>query len=136
MLAIQTDREWRRFCAEVLEHPQIADDERFVSNAKRVANRAPLEATIESQFSQQRCSDVIAKLEKADIPTAAINDVPAVVEHPQLKARKRWASVESPNGNFQALIPPHNLRHVPVRMGRVPALGEHTQEILTELGLE
>jgi crotonobetainyl-CoA:carnitine CoA-transferase CaiB-like acyl-CoA transferase len=136
MLAIQTDREWRRFCAEVLENPAIADDERFSNNAQRVANRGMLEATIESLFGQQQYSAVIAKLEKADIPTAAINDVPAVAGHPQLKARKRWGSVESQNGNFQALIPPHNLRHVPVRMGRVPALGEHTQEILSELGRE
>jgi crotonobetainyl-CoA:carnitine CoA-transferase CaiB-like acyl-CoA transferase len=136
MFAIQTDREWRRFCDEVLGDAPLADDERFVSNANRVAHRAPLEAMIEAQFKREQRADVMARLEKADIPTAAINDVPAVASHPQLAARKRWARVESPNGSFQALLPPHNLRHAPPRMGRVPALGEHTQEILTELGRE
>jgi crotonobetainyl-CoA:carnitine CoA-transferase CaiB-like acyl-CoA transferase len=136
MLAIQTDREWRRFCDEVMGDAQLADDARFVSNANRVAHREPLEAMIEAQFKRQPRAAVIARLEKADIPTAAINDVPAVAAHPQLAARQRWARVESANGSFQALVPPHNLRHAPPRMGRVPALGEHTQEILTELGRE
>jgi crotonobetainyl-CoA:carnitine CoA-transferase CaiB-like acyl-CoA transferase len=136
MFAIQTDREWRRFCETVLHAPEIADDPRFVTNADRVAHRVTLEAMIELKFSEYRRGDVLAMLGEADIPTAAINDVPAVAQHPQLAARKRWARVGSPNGNFQALIPPHNLKHVAPRMGRVPALGEHTQEILSELGRE
>ena len=62
-----------------------------------------------------------------------VNDVPAVVEHPQLAARKRWTRVESPGGDIPALLPPHNLQHVAPRMGRVPALGEHTEEVLATL---
>ncbi len=62
-----------------------------------------------------------------------MNDVPAVAAHPQLAARGRWATVATPGGPMPALVPPHNLRHAPARMGAVPALGEHTEEVLAEL---
>jgi itaconate CoA-transferase len=133
MLAVQTDREWRRLCSTVLDAPALADDPRFVSNELRVANRVPLEALMEAHFSRLSCANVIALLEAADIPTGAMNDVGAVAAHPQLAARNRWVSVGSPGGEFSALLPPHNLRGAPPRMGAVPALGQHTEEILAEL---
>jgi crotonobetainyl-CoA:carnitine CoA-transferase CaiB-like acyl-CoA transferase len=133
MLAVQTDREWRRLCASVLDAPALADDPRFVSNELRVANRASLEAMIEAHFSRRTRAQVIALLEAADIPTGAMNDLAAVTAHPQLTARDRWVSVDSPGGAFSALLPPHNLHSVPPRMGAVPAVGEHTAEILDEL---
>jgi itaconate CoA-transferase len=135
MLAIQTDREWRRFCGEVLEDAWLAADPRFVSNAQRVANRVDLETMIEQAFSKYSQADVMDRLERADIPTASLNEVPAVATHEQLDARNRWTTVETPNGEIPALIPPHNLAHVAPRMGRVPALGEHTREVLAELGV-
>ena len=133
LLAVQTDREWRRLCAQVLESPALADDPRFVSNELRVANRVALESTIDGHFAQRTRDQVIALLEAADIPTGAMNDVAGVASHPQLAARGRWVNVDSPAGEFSALLPPHNLQGAPPRMGAVPALGEHTREILAEL---
>ena len=133
LLAVQTDREWRRLCSLVLDDPALADDPRFVSNELRVANRAPLESLIDAHFREQTRAQVIALLESADIPTGAMNDVAAVAAHPQLAARGRWVGVDSPGGVFPALVPPHNLHSSPPRMGAVPALGEHTAEILAEL---
>ena len=133
LLAVQTDREWRRLCSMVLDAPALADDPRFVSNELRVANRAPLESLIDAHFSQRTRAQVIALLEMADIPMGAMNDVVAVAAHPQLAARGRWVSVDSPRGEFSALLPPHNLHGAPPRMGAVPALGQHTEEILAEL---
>ena len=133
LLAVQTDREWRRLCAMVLHARALADDPRFVSNELRVANRAPLESLIDSHFATRTRAEVIALLEAADIPTGAMNDVNAVAAHPQLAARGRWVSVDSPGGEFSALLPPHNLQGAPPRMGAVPALGQHTEEILAEL---
>ncbi len=133
MLAVQTDREWRRLCATVLDAPALADDPRFVSNELRVANREPLESLVEAHFSRRSRTQVVALLESADIPMGAMNDVAAVAAHPQLAARKRWVSVDSPGGEFSALLPPHNLHGAPPRMGAVPALGEHTKEVLDEL---
>jgi crotonobetainyl-CoA:carnitine CoA-transferase CaiB-like acyl-CoA transferase len=133
MLAIQTDREWRRLCSQVLGTVALADDERFITNAKRVENRDALEALMEAHFQTMPRETVIALLEAADIPIASLNEVPAVVEHPQLAARNRWGKAETPNGEIPALIPPYNLSTVMPAMGRVPALGEHTDEVLRML---
>jgi itaconate CoA-transferase len=134
LLAVQTDREWRRLCSSVLDAPALADDPLFVTNELRVANRVPLESLIDAHFAKFSRAQVIALLESADIPTGAMNDVAAVTAHPQLAARNRWVTVDSPGGEFSALLPPHNLLGAPPRMGAVPALGEHTAEILAELG--
>jgi crotonobetainyl-CoA:carnitine CoA-transferase CaiB-like acyl-CoA transferase len=135
MFAIQTDREWRRFCSAVMQSPTLADDSRYATNASRVANRVGLEAMIEARFRSYARADVIALLEEADIATGAVNDVPAVAAHPQLAARERWAQVESPGGDIPALLPPHNLQSAPSRMGRVPSLGQHTGDVLAAMEL-
>jgi crotonobetainyl-CoA:carnitine CoA-transferase CaiB-like acyl-CoA transferase len=131
MFAIQSDREWRRFCEHVM--PSIANDARFGTNPDRLQHREILEPLIEETFRALSVSDVSRLLEQAGIATGIVNDVPAVAEHPQLAARNRWVDVDSPCGTIPALIPPHNLKDSPPLMGRVPALGEHTDEILKEL---
>jgi crotonobetainyl-CoA:carnitine CoA-transferase CaiB-like acyl-CoA transferase len=62
-----------------------------------------------------------------------MNNTAEAAQHPQLAARKRWADAQSPVGPIRALIPPHNLSDAPPVMGRVPALGEHTREVLEEI---
>ncbi len=133
LFAIQTDREWRRFCTQVMDAASLADDPRFASNARRLENRAALESLIEVRFRQKARADVAASLARADIPTGDLNDVPAVVGHPQLTARQRWTTVDSPGGPIPALVPPHNLRGASPRMAAVPSLGAHTAEVLSEL---
>jgi crotonobetainyl-CoA:carnitine CoA-transferase CaiB-like acyl-CoA transferase len=135
MLAIQTDREWRRFCTQVMNEPALADDPRFATNADRLANRDALEPLIERYFSRFARADLLALLERAGIPIASVNGVPGVAAHAQLAARQRWTSVGSPFGDIPALVPPHNLTSAPPHMGRVPALGEHTDEVLHELSI-
>jgi len=61
--------------------------------------------------------------------------VAAVAEHPQLAARGRWAQIESEAGSIAALRPPQNLKSAPALMRPVPALGEHTAEVLREIGM-
>ena len=63
-------------------------------------------------------------------------EVPAVAAHPQLQARGRWTEILTEGGAWPALLPPHNLAGVAPHMGRVPALGEHTAEVLAELAGE
>jgi crotonobetainyl-CoA:carnitine CoA-transferase CaiB-like acyl-CoA transferase len=133
MFAIQTDREWRRFCADVMDDVALADDPRFVTNTDRLENRAALETMIETRFGTRARADVMSALERADLATGAVNDVPSVMKHAQLAARDRWVTVETPAGEIPALKPPHNLEHVAPHMGRVPALGEHTKEVLASL---
>lgn len=135
MFAIQTDREWRRFCSTVMHTPSLADDNRYSTNASRVENRQSLEALIEDHFRAHARADIIALLDEADIATGAVNDVSSVAAHRQLAARQRWTQVESPGGSIPALLPPHNLHSAPSRMGAVPSLGQHTSDVLaaTEL---
>jgi crotonobetainyl-CoA:carnitine CoA-transferase CaiB-like acyl-CoA transferase len=134
LFAVQTQAEWRRFCGLVLGAAALADDPRFATNASRLSHRAELEATIEDRFKWYPRAEVIRRLEEADIPTGAVNDVPAVVAHRQLAARDRWTTSAVPGGSISALVPPHNIGGVSPRMGAVPALGEHTAEVLAELG--
>ncbi|MCK6629961.1 MAG: CoA transferase [Anaerolineae bacterium] len=131
--AIQNEREWTRFCHTVLQLPQLEHDERFATNAQRLHNRVALETLIEQQFASLPVIEVITRLEQAAIANAIVNDMSQVVNHPQLAARDRWMEVSAPNGLIPALLPPHNLSSVPPRLGAVPALGEHTRQILAEL---
>jgi itaconate CoA-transferase len=133
MFAVQIDREWRRLCEQVLGDASIAEDSRFATNEQRVKNREVLETLIENAFAGKTTAEVGALLERAGIPTGAMNDTAAVAAHAQLEARGRWVSVESYAGEFKALVPPHNLAGAPARHGSVPAAGEHSAEILKEL---
>jgi crotonobetainyl-CoA:carnitine CoA-transferase CaiB-like acyl-CoA transferase len=134
LFAIQNQQEWGRFCDIVLEQPALSEDVRFATNNLRLENRTALESLIEAKFSAYTVATMIERLDQADIANATVNDTAAVVDHPQLAARRRWTEVASFSGSFITLIPPHNLATVSPHMGSIPALGEHTHEILAELG--
>ena len=74
------------------------------------------------------------RLDDAQIANARVNDMHDVWKHPQLQARKRWREVESPAGPIPALLPPGSWEEGEPRMDAVPALGEHTDAILSGLG--
>jgi itaconate CoA-transferase len=135
-LGIQNDREWRRLCTSVLLRPEVADDERFQNNARRVDNREALTATIETVFSSLTAEQVVQRLDAADIANAKLNDVTDLIDHPQLAARDRWAEVSSPAGPIRVLRPPVTMGGVDERMDPIPAVGEHTDAILQELGYD
>jgi crotonobetainyl-CoA:carnitine CoA-transferase CaiB-like acyl-CoA transferase len=135
LFGIQNEREWQRFCAEVMLDPALTTDVRFASNAARSSNRGDLEALIELRFGSMTRAEVIARLESAGVASGSLNDTAQAAAHPQLAARLRWTTADTPVGPIAALLPPHNLRDATPRMGCVPALGEHTQQILAELGL-
>jgi itaconate CoA-transferase len=134
MLGLQNEREWQVFCAQVLEQPALGDDERFAANFKRVANREALREIIHATFSTLSADEVIARLDGAQIANAHVNDMHGVWKHPQLSARQRWTNIESPSGTLPALLPPGRSNAFTPRMDGVPALGEHSERILAELG--
>jgi crotonobetainyl-CoA:carnitine CoA-transferase CaiB-like acyl-CoA transferase len=136
IFGIQNQREWVSLCRQVLDLAELAADPRFAANADRVRNREQLDPIIEGAFAHSTRAEILARLDRAGIPNAAMNDTPQAARHAQLAARNRWTEAESPVGPIRALLPPHNLYHAPPAMGRVPGLGEHTAEILAELGLE
>ena len=135
MLGLQNEREWVNFCTQVLQQPALAKDPRFTGNAKRVAERDALRALIVEAFSTLTAPQVVERLEKAQIANARVNSMHEVWEHPQLQARGRWREVGSPVGPLPAMLPPGTWDEGP-RMDPVPALGEHTDAILRELGID
>ena len=134
-LAVQNDGQWRRLCAVVLEHPELADDPRFATNDLRLANRAVLEPLIEAYLGAHTRASTEARLVAADVPFGTINTVADVLHHPQLAARERWFAVDSEVGPLRALHHPLNIAGLPRPPSAVPKLGEHTAEVLAELGL-
>jgi itaconate CoA-transferase len=133
-LAIQNEREWGRFCSVVLRRPELAADARFCMNSLRSENRAALRAVIEEVFSALTMQQVTERLDAADIASAHRKTVQQFWEHPQHAARDRWHSVDSPAGPIAALKPAIILDRVEPHMGAVPALGQHTEGILSGLG--
>jgi len=134
MLGLQNEREWEAFCRLVLKQPALATDERFNSNSRRVASRDEVRAIIVEAFAPLSSDQVIARLEEAQIANAHMNDMRDVWTHAQLKARARWTEVDTPSGPVQALYPPGSTAESSPRMDPVPALGQHTDAVLAELG--
>jgi crotonobetainyl-CoA:carnitine CoA-transferase CaiB-like acyl-CoA transferase len=129
--SIQNEREWVRFCEQVLEMPEFAAQ--YPNNALRLQERQDVERVIEDSFRRRTRAEILSRLDAAGIANGSLNEIPDVMRHPQLAARGRWSEVDSPAGRIPALLPPHNLAHVRPAMGAVPALGQHTEEVLKEL---
>ena len=134
MLGLQNEREWKVFCAKVLLRPELASDERFDANARRVANKPVLQALITETFSALSAEQVVARLEDAQIANANVSTMADVWSHAQLRARGRWVQVGTSAGPIPALLPPGMPASFDARMDDVPALGQHADAILAELG--
>ncbi len=135
MLGLQNEREWKVFCEGVLQDASLAVDSRFDSNAARNEHRDALKAIILAAFSRLTTQEVLARLDQAQIANARMNDMAGLWAHPQLAARERWREVASPQGPLPALLPPARMSSFDYRMDAIPAVGQHTDAILRELGL-
>ncbi|AZM58569.1 MULTISPECIES: CaiB/BaiF CoA transferase family protein [unclassified Streptomyces] len=134
LFSIQNEREWAALCTEFLGRPELTDDPRFATGSDRVAHREELNVIIAERFARDDAEELLKDLEAIGIACAGVNDIPAFLDHPVLAARDRWREVEVPGATVSALIPPADLAGLPARMDPVPAVGEHTEAILTELG--
>ncbi|GAB3680589.1 CaiB/BaiF CoA transferase family protein [Saccharopolyspora tripterygii] len=132
-LAVQNDREWRKLCEMVLEHPDLADDPRFATNPDRVDNERELTAAIEAAFAELAADDVVERLDRAQIANARMRTVQEFADHPQLAERNRWHEVDSPVGTLRTLHPPVTAPGRAPRMDPIPSIGEHTEAVLAEL---
>lgn len=128
-LAIQNDREWRAFCAVVLERAELADDERFAVNASRVRHRPELHAEIDAVLTTIDGAELMSRLDAAQVAYGVMREPGELVEHPQMVARDRWRTVGSPVGPVLALQPPVIFRGREAAMGPIPAVGEHSAAI-------
>jgi len=134
MLGLQNEREWVLFCEKVLLQPELAQDSRYDSNSKRTAKRSEINGLIAKVFAGLTNEQAIERLDAAGIANARMNTPEEVWEHRQLKARNRWRKMDSPVGTLPTLLPPLIMPDFEARIDAVPALGEHTERILSELG--
>jgi itaconate CoA-transferase len=133
-VGVQNEREWQRFCREVLERPELLAEERFATNSRRSHAREELRARIAEAFAPFTVEQIIDRLDAAQIANARMNTVADLWQHPQLRARNRWTQVDTPVGPLPALLPPGAPSNL--SLGAVPALGAHTHQVLLELGYD
>ncbi len=134
MMGIQNEREWASFCDKVLGDSRLAKDTRYDDNTKRNQRRAELIELIERVFGALTAEQVVAKLDAAGIANARVNTPEEVWQHPQFKARNRWREMGSPVGPLPTLLPPVTMPGFEARLDPVPAIGEHSDRILAEVG--
>ncbi|MEV1135416.1 CaiB/BaiF CoA-transferase family protein [Rhodococcus coprophilus] len=135
VLGTTNDREWQRLAREIIGRDDLADDERFHTNAGRCEHREVLDDAIARWCALHPLEHVQKIADDAGIGNARYNLPSEVLVHPQLKARNRWREVDSPNGPIEALLPPPVIAGFDPPMGAVPGLGEHTAQVLADAGL-
>ena len=134
MVVCGNDEQYRRFC-EVLQHPELADDPRFVSNPERVRNRKALAQTFDALTKQWRQQDLLAAFERANVPAGPIYNLKQVFDDPQVQHRQMAVEVPHPlAGTVKIYANPIRLSETPIDSYTAPpTLGQHTVEVLKGL---
>jgi itaconate CoA-transferase len=137
VLAVQNEREWLRLCEQVLQRPDLAEDARYAGNENRLRNRAELEPQIEAALARYSVQQAEAALEAAAVPYARMNDVEEVLRHPQVIERGRLLNTTLPgDASVDLLRAPFNIEGVDEAPSEIPAVGQHTDDVLAELGYD
>jgi formyl-CoA transferase len=133
-LAAANQRQWAALC-DAVGRPDLRDDPRFATNEARVANRPALVEALDGAFAARDADEWLADLREAGLPCGPINDVPDVFAHPQAQARGLAQTVEHPTaGPIRLAGFPYKMSDTPAEVRRPPPLlGQHTDEVLTEL---
>lgn len=134
VLGTTNDGEWQRLALELLDRPDLAADEALSTNDQRCAARARIDAVIAGWTVEHDLADVLSLADAAKIGCATLNSVSDVLAHPQLAERARWVQVGSPGGDFAALAATPTSPGWDLPLAPVPAVGQHTEAILAELG--
>ncbi len=134
VLGTTNDREWQRLSRDLLGRPDLADDARFASNTGRCEHRAELDVAIGSWCAAHDLAHIQKVADAAGIGNSRYNRPTEVINHPQLVDRHRLRTVDTPGGRIVAVLPPAVIDGFEPPMGPVPGLGEHTDNLLAELG--
>jgi crotonobetainyl-CoA:carnitine CoA-transferase CaiB-like acyl-CoA transferase len=136
-VAVGSERQWPRLC-HALGVDQFADDPRFADNDQRVRNRAELRPLLANRFASEPSAHWLAALDAAQVPSGPVNDVIEAFAQPQAQWREMDARIDHPRlGSIRQIGLPYKLNATPASIRSAPPLlGEHTDEILTELGYD
>ena len=134
-LGVGNDRQWKEFC-KLAGLENIADDPRFATNPQRVIHREELIPIIAEKMLERTSEEWLELLEKNKIPCGPINTLDKVFSDPQVLARNMVVEVPHPTaGSVKLVASPMKLSDTPCEVNRhPPLLGEHTEEVLRELG--
>jgi len=130
MIGIQNEREWKRFCEEVLDGAVDPKDDRFIRNSQRVKNVETLNQLVQEKFKQLDYSEALNKLKSAQIAYSNLNTMEQFAGHPQLRLIK----VNSETGQILMADRPAKFSGFSTGFGKIPALGEHDEKIRKEFG--
>ncbi|HEX9585854.1 MAG TPA: CaiB/BaiF CoA-transferase family protein [Gammaproteobacteria bacterium] len=128
LIAIQNEREFARFCGQVLDKPALNSDPRFSTNPARMEHVGELRETINAVFISLDRGTLIERLRAAQIAYGEVNDVSRLSTHPAL----RRTEVSTPSGTVNLVAPPVRANGALPQLGSVPALGEHSAAIRAE----
>jgi itaconate CoA-transferase len=131
-LGVQNDREWEVVCRDVIGRPDLVHDARFARNPERVKNNAAITLLVEGAFASMTAEAVVGLLESVGIACARLRTPAEFYEHPQLEARNRWRTIDTPGGPVRALLPPVAVAGREAVLGPVPSLGAHNRSIRAE----
>jgi itaconate CoA-transferase len=123
LISIQSEREWKKLCAEVLDQPDLPKDPRFANMVKRVRNRKLTDGIVSNSFASMARDDLLKRLTEADIAFAEVNTMDDLAHHPHL----RRIEVQTPNGVVSYPAPAAIVVSEPRRYGAVPAIGEQSE---------
>ena len=129
LFSIQNEREWANLCRDVLLRPEVATDERFTSNSRRVAHRAELDGIVVAAFGAVDRDTMVERLERARIAYGRVSTMEDLAQHPQ----NRKVTVETPSGPVTCLAPGAVFDKAAPALGPVPALGQHSEAIRAEV---
>jgi itaconate CoA-transferase len=136
VLGTTNDPEWRRLATLMLGREDLAADPRYARNDDRVSRRGELDAILAQWCASRTLGDVQDAADAAGIGNAVYRTPTEVLTHPHLAARNRWREVEIPNGSVLLPEPPLTFAGPQPPMGAVPGLGQHTEAVLAELGID
>jgi len=122
LISIQSEREWKKLCAEVLGQPDLPSDPRFANMVERVRNRQLTDAAVGASFATMKRDELLKRLSDADIAFAEVNTMADLAGHPHL----RRIEVETPKGPVSYPAPAAIVAGEPRHYGPVPGIGERT----------
>ncbi|MDS1139989.1 CaiB/BaiF CoA-transferase family protein [Pusillimonas sp. SM2304] len=137
IVAIGNDSQYRAYC-QVMGRPDLAEQPGYATNSQRLINRVALIQELEAIMKTRQRDDWIAALQKAGVPCGPINNIEQVFQNPQVQAREIWKTLPHPvAGTAPTTANPIRYSDTPIQYRMAPPLlGEHTDEILAELGLK